>query len=100
MAKIGRPPRLRIRHQGTQVLDNSIQIEALKRFGVIEAVVHRISPRRMLAKRAEVQLLRPPITVASSRTTAGKWAFARTVVVAHPIHAVSPLKWASSAPSD
>src|SRR5208337_3706458 len=30
VAKVGRPPILRVRHQGTQVLDHGIQVEALE----------------------------------------------------------------------
>src|SRR5580692_1043838 len=36
MPKIGRPPILRIRHQGIQVLDHGRQVEAVEFLGVVE----------------------------------------------------------------
>src|SRR5271168_3637240 len=36
VAKVGRPPLLRVRHQGVQVLDHGLQVEALELFRVVE----------------------------------------------------------------
>jgi hypothetical protein len=54
MAKVGRPPLLRIGHQGVQVLDNGVQFKALERLGIVEALVHWVGPRRVLAEGAKV----------------------------------------------
>src|SRR5262249_28080978 len=45
MAEVGRPPLLRIRHQGMQVLDHGIEIKGLEFLGVIERRTHRIRQR-------------------------------------------------------
>ena len=42
MAEVGWPPILRVRHQGVQILDHRIQVEALEFPGVIERLAHRI----------------------------------------------------------
>ena len=63
MAVIGWPPRLRIRHQGKQVLLHGVEVEALERFGVIERLVHGIADGGILVKKPEVELVRPPCRV-------------------------------------
>src|SRR4051812_8503763 len=98
MTKVGRPPILRIGHQGMQILDDGVQVEGLERLGIVEPVVHRVGPRRMLAECAKVQLLWPPVTVAPARAAACKRALARALVVGHLIHTVPPVTMASSAP--
>ncbi|MOA11789.1 hypothetical protein D3C78_1317450 [compost metagenome] len=61
MAVVRRPPVLRIGHQGMQILDHGIQVEALELRGVIEALTHRTGERRVLVQDLEVQLVGPPI---------------------------------------
>ena len=63
MAEISRPPVLGIRHQGVQVRDNSIQIEAFELLGVIEILAHRVGERRVLVENLNVELVRPPVAV-------------------------------------
>ena len=63
MAKVGRPPLLRVRHQGMQVLDHGIQVEALEFLGVVERLAHRIGQGGVLVEDLKVQLVRPPVTV-------------------------------------
>src|ERR1700733_5416592 len=63
VAKVGRPPILRIRHQDVQILDHSLQVEALELFRVIELLAHRIGQRGMLVQDIHVHLIRPPIAV-------------------------------------
>ena len=70
--KIRRPPLLGIRHQGMQVLDHGIQIEALKLFRVIELLAHRIGLRGMLVQDLHVHLFRPPIAVRGYGSTVVK----------------------------
>ena len=42
VAEIGRPPILRVRHQGMKVLDDRIEIESLELLRVVEVLAHRI----------------------------------------------------------
>ena len=63
VAKVGRPPILRVRHQGMQVFDHGIQVEALELFRVIEFLVHRIGQGGVLVQDLQVQLIRPPVGI-------------------------------------
>src|SRR5208337_4748883 len=63
VAEVGRPPILRVRHQGMKVLDHRVQVEALEFLGVVERLAHRIGPGRVLVENPKVQLVRPPVTV-------------------------------------
>ena len=56
MAEIGRPPILRVRHQGVQVLDHRIEVEALEFLGVVERLAHRIGQGGVLVENLKVQL--------------------------------------------
>ena len=63
VAKVSRPPLLRIRHQGMQVLDHGIKVKLLELFGVIELLAHRIGQSETADAGFQVQLLRPPVAV-------------------------------------
>ena len=63
VAIVGRPPILRVRHQGAKVLDHGIQVEALEFPGVIERLAHRIGQGGVLVEDLEVQLVRPPVAI-------------------------------------
>ena len=63
VAVVRRPPVLRGRHQGMEVPDHGIQVEALKLFGVIECLAHGIGKWRVLVQDLEVQLIGPPVCV-------------------------------------
>ena len=63
MAEVGRPPVLRIGHQGAQVGDHGIEVEALERLGVVERRAHRVGERGMLVQDLQVELVGPPVTV-------------------------------------
>ena len=76
VAKVGRPPILRIRHQGMQVLDHRIQVEALEILGVVERLAHRIRQGGMLVQNLNVQLVRPPVTVRVCAGSTREWALA------------------------
>ena len=45
VAEVRRPPVLRVGHQGMQVLDHGVQVEALELLGVVELLAHRIGQR-------------------------------------------------------
>ena len=62
VAEVGRPPLLRVRHQGMQVLDHGIEVEAFEFLGVVERLAHRIGQGGVLVE-TEVQLVRPPVAV-------------------------------------
>ena len=63
VAEVGRPPRLRVRHQGMKVFDHRIEVEALELLGVVEVLAHRIGQGGFLVQTLEAQLVRPPVTV-------------------------------------
>ena len=63
MAKVRRPPILRVRHQGIQVLDHRLQVETLEFLRIVELLTHRIRQSGVLVKNAKIQLVRPPIPV-------------------------------------
>src|SRR5579859_546490 len=63
MAEVGRPPVLGIRHQGMQVLNDGIQVEALEFLGIVERLAHRVGQGGVLVKDLKVQLVRPPVTI-------------------------------------
>ena len=65
VAEVGRPPILRVRHQGMEILDHGIQVEALEFLGVVERLAHRIGQAGVLVENLKVQLVRPPVPVAS-----------------------------------
>jgi len=73
MAIIGRPPFLRVRHQGTEVLDHGIQVEALEFFSIIELLAHRIGQEGVLAQDSQVQLIRPPVPIRRSRVSTARY---------------------------
>ena len=66
VAEVGRPPLLRVRHQGMQVLDHGIEVEALELLGVVERLAHRIGQGGVPVENLDVQLVRPPVAVAVS----------------------------------
>ena len=86
VAEVGRPPLLRVRHQGMQVLDHGVQIEALEFLGVVERLAHRIGQGRVLVETAQVQRVRPPVAVPVSARAARERALARTLVVSFCVH--------------
>jgi hypothetical protein len=63
VAKVGRPPILRVHHQGMQIPDHAVQVEALEFLGVVECLAHRIGQGGVLVENLKVQLVRPPVTV-------------------------------------
>ena len=63
VAVVRRPPLLRVRHQGMEILDHGIQVEALELLGVIERLAHGIGQGRVLVQDLQVQLIGPPVCV-------------------------------------
>ena len=60
VAVVGGPPRLRVRHQRAQILDDGVQVELLELRGVVERGPHRVRARGLLVQDAEVELVGPP----------------------------------------
>src|SRR5271170_4336226 len=76
MAKIRRPPILRVGHQSMQVLDHRIEVKAAEFLGVIERLAHRIGQAGMLVENPKVELVRPPVAVCVGAGPARVWALA------------------------
>ena len=64
VAEVRRPPRLRIRHQREQILSERVKIERPERLRVIELLAHRIGLRGVVLQDLQVELIRPPVSVA------------------------------------
>ena len=64
MSEVGRPPILRIRLQRLQVGDERVEVERLERFGVVERAAERVGLGGMLVQDVEIELIRPPVSVA------------------------------------
>src|SRR5437764_1449598 len=77
MTEVRRPPWLRIRHQGSQVLDHGVEVETLELLGVVERLAHRIRQAGVAMKDRNIQLGWPPVAVAMS---SGERALARALV--------------------
>ncbi len=90
VTEVGRPPRLRIRHQGAQVLDHGVKVEAFEFLGIVERFAHRIGRGRLRMEHADIEVLRPPVAVAVSVAAAGERAFAGAVV-SLCVHVFSPV---------
>lgn len=88
VAKVCRPPLLRVGHQGMQVLFHRRQIKAVEGFGVVEVRVHRVGEGGVLVQRLQAKLVGPPVLIrrAAARciqfTAARKGAFAFSCHVA------------------
>ena len=63
MPPVGRPPCLRIGHQGMQILDDCIEVEATESLGVVKALTHRVRRPPMLMQDVQPQLIRPPLRI-------------------------------------
>ena len=63
VAKVGRPPILRVRHHGMKILDRGIQVETLECLRIVERLAHRIGQGGVLAQDLEVELIRPPVRI-------------------------------------
>ena len=63
VAVVGRPPVLRRRHHLHDVPLQRVEVERLELFGVVEVLVHRVGPGRVLVEDLQVQLVRPPVPV-------------------------------------
>ena len=76
MAVVGRPPVLRRRHQGLQVLFHGREVELLELLCVVEGRSQRISGGRVPVEDGEVDLVGPPVAVGhpagSSRAGGGR----------------------------
>ena len=69
VTEVRRPPVLGIGHQSSQVLLQSLVVQALESSGVVEILVQRVGGRCVLAEDVELQLIWPPIAVLSTAHT-------------------------------
>ncbi len=63
MTEIRRPPVLRIRHQGVQILLHRGEVEGLEFSRVVEILAHRIGQVGMLVKNFDAEGIGPPFVV-------------------------------------
>ncbi|MNP29378.1 hypothetical protein D3C76_1224000 [compost metagenome] len=63
VSEVRGPPILGVGHQRIQVVFDRRKIQALERFGIIEALVHGVGQGRVLVQDLQIQLVRPPVTV-------------------------------------
>src|SRR3981189_316532 len=80
MTEIGRPPVLRVLHQGMQVLDYGVEVEALEFLGIVERFAHRIGGGRVRMEHSDIEVLWPPVAVPVSAGAAGERALACAIV--------------------
>ena len=94
VAEVGRPPLLRVRHQGPQVLDHGVDVEALELLGIVERFAHRIGGGRLGMEHADIEVLWPPVAIPVSAGAAGERALAGAVV-SFCVHVFSPSRFCS-----
>src|SRR6266478_690727 len=80
VTEVGWPPLLRVLHQGMQVLDHGVDVEALELLGIVEGFAHRVGGGRVRMEHADIEMLWPPVAVPGSMGAAGERALARAIV--------------------
>src|SRR6202167_1073895 len=63
VAKVGRPPILRVGHQGLEVADHRVEVERFEFTGVVEILAHGVDESRIVLQPLEVELFGPPVAV-------------------------------------
>ena len=63
VAVVRGPPVLRVGHHREDVLLERLDVEGGERVGVVEVLVHRVGPGRVLVQDRQVELVRPPVLV-------------------------------------
>ena len=81
VAVVGRPPVLRRRHHVDDVPLQRVDVEGRELGRVVEVVVHRVGPGRVLVEDRQVELVRPPVLVRPGPVRLGlrgrdRWVFA------------------------
>ena len=61
VAVVGRPPLLRVRHQGKEVAPHGREVEGGKLGGVVEVRPQRVGRRRVAVQHRQVELVGPPL---------------------------------------
>lgn len=69
MAKVGRPPVLRVGHQGSEVLLEALIVELLELLGVVEVGAEGVLSGVMLAQDVYPELVWPPVCVPRAGTS-------------------------------
>src|SRR5215469_1442147 len=78
-----------------EVLDHGIQIEALKFFGIVELLAHRIGKGGMLVQDPQVQLIRPPLRIRVGPSQGVSASFVRYRAFGFGCHALLLILWDS-----
>src|SRR6202035_2790425 len=89
VTEVGGPPLLRVRHQGREVLDHGVKVEALEFLGIVERFAHRIGGGRVAMEHADIEMLWPPVAVPGS-VAAGERALAGAFI-SLCVHVSSPI---------
>ena len=63
VAVVGRPPVLRVGHQGDEILPERVDVERGERVGVVEVVTQRVRRWVVLVQHLEIDLVRPPVGI-------------------------------------
>jgi hypothetical protein len=71
VTKVGRPPVLRIGHQGMQILLQPLVVEGLEGLRIVEVLVHGVGDFGVLAQDVELQLIGPPVCVPGTAAANG-----------------------------
>ena len=58
---VGRPPVLRLGHEGSQVGHHGFEVQLLELGGVVEGLAHGVHGGAVLTQDAEIQRVRPPV---------------------------------------
>ncbi|ORX98873.1 hypothetical protein BCR34DRAFT_142473 [Clohesyomyces aquaticus] len=92
MTKVGRPPVLRVGHQGRDVLLQCIVVELLELVGVVEVGAERVLAGVVLAEDVGPQLVGPPVDVlgAAAGDIGGLYG---TLAFRHDEYAISRGSW-------
>ena len=61
VAVVGRPPLLRVRHQGHEVAPDCFEVEGGELRGIVEVGTHRVGRRGVAVQHLQVKLVRPPL---------------------------------------
>lgn len=63
MAKVGGPPVLGIGHEGSEVLLDGVEVEAVEGSSIVEFTAERVADDIVLAQDVELEAVGPPVTV-------------------------------------
>ena len=93
VAKVGRPPVLRVRHQGSQVRLERIVVERIEGGRVVKVRAQRIRDVGVLAEDVELQRVGPPVAVAGAAAADVHLAVDRALFLGHCVVCFDGITW-------